>query len=108
MVFMKNKHTEASQRYLEIDTFIGQHMKLTNAKDKIMPLHLMAQMEIHTITILGGCTLTLTQEQTSHSESIMPLTQHGDTLQFQFSSRVHNNHILYRTVGGVVNEDACI
>lgn len=73
-----------------------------------MPHHLMAQMEIHSITISGGCAVTLMQEQTNRSESIMPLTQHGDTLKFQFSSQVQNNHILYRTVGGVVNEDACI
>ena len=66
----------------------------------------MAQMEIHTITALGGCAVTLMQEQTSCSDPVMPLTQRGDTWHSPFSSRVHNNHILYRTAGGVANKDA--
>lgn len=72
-----------------------------------MPLHLMAQMEIHTITALGGCAVTLMQEQTNRSDPVMPLTQHGDTRHSLFSSRVQDNHILYRTAAGVANEDAC-
>lgn len=38
----------------------------------------MAQMEIHTITALGGCAVTLMQEQTNCSDPIMPLTQRGN------------------------------
>lgn len=72
-----------------------------------MPLHLMAQMEIHTITALGGCAVTLMQEQTNCSDPVIPLTQRGNTRHSSFSSRVHNNHILYGTAGGVAHEDAC-
>lgn len=68
----------------------------------------MAQMEIHTITALGGCAVTLMQEQTSHSDPGMPLTQHGNARHSLLSSRVHNNHSLCRTAGVVANEDACI
>lgn len=72
-----------------------------------MPLHLMAQMEIHAITTLGGCAVTLMQEQTNHSQPIMPLAQHSNTRHSLLSLWVRDNHILYRTAGGVANKAAC-
>lgn len=69
----------------------------------MMPLHLMAQKEIHTATTSGGCAVTLKQEQTNLPEPVMLLTQHSNVQHSLPSLWVHDNHILYRTAAGVAN-----
>lgn len=71
MVFTKNEHTEASQRYLSIVNFICSPISVSNSKTfKILPFlllgeqytELMTQMEFHPIIALSECAVTLMQE----------------------------------------------